>query len=210
MKTQVEYPMIVTKGKFVPFLPGDIVIQIAGVTSGNESWQAHFILGFLEGARSWSDSLRERVFPLMKFIIPCDWADGHILSSHFAATYEKSKAKNTACAQVDLLWESSHLAQAFRKNKGNMVIYGLFPFKELDVALVSSVDVAMLAAMAFYEESPNLYIGYQHDFPHIGTLKTKVDGLWPEEMRGNFFEVTTPFNFGEKIAQEFERSMLSR
>lgn len=118
MNKDTVYPKIVTPKRYVPVLPYDIPIFLAGPVLGGGDWQAEFIEACLDDQQT---TINKNVLSRTKFFVPCRWDSTHRLAKHFATVYEeRSSGINLLDSQT--AWETNYLYIAMRQG---LILFGL-------------------------------------------------------------------------------------
>lgn len=118
---------IVVPKRYVPVMPGDIIFYLAGPVRGGGDWQRFFIEGFLKGTeRSWTHIFRTKMFPRIKFIVPCRWGTDHPLSEYFVTQYE-SPSTGDQVLDSQTAMERLYLRSVIIQRNASKILFGLFP-----------------------------------------------------------------------------------
>ena len=202
---------IVIPKRYTAITPADFPIFLAGPVLGGGDWQKVFIEHFMNfSVKTWSDSYREAVLPLITFIVPCRWNEGHALASYFDQVFT-SGATLSGLQASQTAWEVDHLQRILERD--GIIAFGLFPESKefprndgLPYAGDTRGELGRWTTLAMCFNSNSVLIGAHLEFLGINVIRKNLELSWePELLLRNWRDVYTPESFADWIASEIEK-----
>lgn len=167
---------IVIPKRYVPALPTDIYIFLAGPVLGGGDWQQEYIEEFMKltsGSGHFSDSFCKSVMSLIKFIVPCRWGADHPLANYFSPIFECIEDSDNPIASSQTCWEFHYLNSIAHSQRG-LIVFGLFPESKtaprtdgLPYAIDTRGEIGRWTEIA---ESRNILVGAHPEFLGIKAI----------------------------------------
>lgn len=174
MSRDKVYPRIVTPKRYVPVLPYDIPIFLAGPVLGGGDWQAEFIEACVQDQ---STGTERNVLSRTIFYVPCRWDNTHPLATHFVTRFEESKS---GIERIDsqLAWEVRNLEICMRQG---IIFFGLIEesekFPRTDgnpYAMDTYGEIGRWSNRAREQNSKSVIIGAMRNFPGARTIERNL------------------------------------
>jgi hypothetical protein len=157
----------------------------------------------------WSNSFRERVLPLIKFIVPCRWDETHPLAPYFTTVYEVVGESAPVLEKSQTRWEFHYLDEIISSN-GGLIIFGLFPESkenprtdDLPYAGDTRGEIGRWSTLAKSKEHNNIIFGLHHEFlgQEVMTknFQLQFGDEWVDE---HCVTVSNPQELADMIAEE--------
>lgn len=202
---------IIIPKRYVGIMPVDIVIFLAGPVLGGGDWQREVIKHFIDSStNSWSCTFKQRIFPRLKFVVPCRWGESHPLAKFFASQYSTPEAKGVEAGQT--YWEIQYLLHILKPRiqgrKNGFVFFGLFPEDKIEprkdgvpYATDTRGELGRYETLAKYEETrDSLFVGAHPDFI-LGATMSNLQYFSSEWLKSNWREINSPRNLADWIAR---------
>lgn len=202
---------IVVPKRYIPLTPVCFPIFLAGPVLGGGDWQRHFIEHFMNfSVHKWSDSYREKVLPLIKFIVPCRWDETHPLAEHFADVYELIEIPDEYIEKSQTSWEFFYLD--YIVFHGGVIVFGLFPESKeaprtdgLPYAGDTRGEIGRWSTIASSNDFQNILIGAHPEFLGIKVISKDLQLQFGSEWLTEHFEkVHTTEMLADSLAESLD------